>query len=174
MNSKDNYLIPYHVILDKSMKYAVYQILKNIYNQSSHLPGDHYFVINFSLNNNKNDIDSNLASRYKDNMTIILQHQFNIISINEEYFIISLAFSGKYCNLKIYFDSLLLFSDPYAQFSLQFDDKTQSSHDLNQTSDGNIHDEENRVSNFDDNNIENNNENIISLDSFRKNKLKNK
>ena len=53
-------------------------------------------------------------------MTIIIEHSFWDLNINKDSFAIKLSFDGIKYKLSIPFNSLVSFSDPYANFHLKF------------------------------------------------------
>ena len=59
------------------------------------LPGDHHFYITFRTNSEGIDIPPYLRIEHPDEMTIVLQHQFENLTIDEEGFSVTLRFKGK-------------------------------------------------------------------------------
>jgi hypothetical protein len=62
-----------------------------------------------------------LREKYPQDMTIVLQHQFWDLSVNEHTFEVGLSFSGVPERLLVPFDALSGFFDPSVQFGLKFD-----------------------------------------------------
>ena len=62
-----------------------------------------------------------MVEKYPDKMTIVIQNWFDNLIVNDQNFEIVLNFNNKPENLTISFDSILTFSDPSVNFSLQFD-----------------------------------------------------
>jgi hypothetical protein len=54
-------------------------------------------------------------------MTIILQHQFWDLVVDEDRFAITLSFGGRHERLTIPFSALTAFADPSVKFGLQFE-----------------------------------------------------
>src|ERR1700747_2019902 len=54
-------------------------------------------------------------------MTIVLQHQFRDLTVNEQAFEVGLSFSGVNEHLVVPFDAIKRFFDPSVQFGLQFE-----------------------------------------------------
>ncbi len=84
------------------------------------LPGEHHFYITFKTGHAGVDIPTRLRERYPDEMTIVLQHQFWDLIVEEERFTITLSFDGKADPLRIPFASVVAFADPSVKFGLQF------------------------------------------------------
>jgi hypothetical protein len=84
------------------------------------LPGEHHFYITFDTNADGVILPAHLKERYDDDMTIVLQHRYWGLQINEESFQLKLSFDGKPELLVIPFAALIAFVDPSAQFALQF------------------------------------------------------
>lgn len=110
--------IGYAKIIDQAMRRAVREVLLQV--EQGGLPGNHHFYLTFDTRYPGVSIDRELMERYPEDMTIVLQHQFWDFEVTEDYFTVSLSFSGKQKNLVIPFDALTAFADPSIQFGLQF------------------------------------------------------
>jgi hypothetical protein len=53
-------------------------------------------------------------------MTIVLQHQYANLSIEEKFFSVDLSFGGMAQNLIIPYEAITYFADPSAKFGLSF------------------------------------------------------
>lgn len=84
------------------------------------LPGNHHFYISFRTDADGVDISQMLRSQYPEEMTIVLQHQFWGLSIDDEGFSIGLSFNKTPQTLRIPFHALTQFHDPAVQFLLPF------------------------------------------------------
>jgi len=84
------------------------------------LPGDNYFYITFRTDHPGVEIADYLRERYPQEMTIVLQHQFWGLDVDEEGFSVLLSFNKIHERLRIPFRALAGFSDPNSQFGLQF------------------------------------------------------
>lgn len=62
---------------------------------------------------------SYLRAQHPDEMTIVLQHQFEELNVDEEGFSVVLRFNGKPEKLVIPFDTVTSFADPSVNFGLQ-------------------------------------------------------
>jgi uncharacterized protein len=85
------------------------------------LPGDHHFYITFHTDRPGVGIADWLHQQYPQEMTIILQHQFWDLVVEEDRFAITLSFGGRHERLTIPFSALTAFADPSVKFGLQFE-----------------------------------------------------
>lgn len=84
------------------------------------LPGENHFYITFKTDFPGVDIPQMLKIQYPENMTIVLQHQFSDLDVDQDKFSVVLTFGGVPYRLVIPFDSITYFADPYAKFGLSF------------------------------------------------------
>ncbi|HEY2891822.1 MAG TPA: ClpXP protease specificity-enhancing factor SspB [Dongiaceae bacterium] len=85
------------------------------------LPGEHHFYITFHTDRPGVGIADWLHQQYPQEMTIILQHQFWDLVVDEDRFAITLSFGGRHERLTIPFSALTAFADPSVKFGLQFE-----------------------------------------------------
>jgi hypothetical protein len=90
------------------------------------LPGDHHFYISFDTRAEGVRLSDRLRAQYPDEMTIILQHQFWDLKVNEEGFEVGLSFGGVPERLSVPFEAINGFFDPSVQFGLQFEEVIES------------------------------------------------
>src|ERR1700709_691299 len=88
--------------------------------QAQGLPGAHHFYITFDTTHHGVDIAASLHALHPNEMTIVLQHQFWDLHVFDDYFEITLSFSGAHQRLVIPFAAVTAFADPHAKFGLQF------------------------------------------------------
>jgi hypothetical protein len=84
-------------------------------------PGKHHFYIEFVTSAEGVDIPAELRTAYPDRMTIVLQHQFENLVVDDAQFAVTLWFKGKPARLIIPFDAISNFADPAVDFGLRFD-----------------------------------------------------
>jgi len=84
------------------------------------LPGAHHFYITFRTDNPKAQIDQSLRTRFPQEMTIVLQHQFWDLAVEADGFTVTLSFSNVPQRLVIPFAAVTAFTDPSVNFGLQF------------------------------------------------------
>lgn len=88
--------------------------------QAQGLPGSHHFYVTFDTTHPGVRIANSLRAMHPSEMTIVLQHQFWDLKVEEESFDIALSFSGTNQHLHIPFAAVTAFADPHAKFGLQF------------------------------------------------------
>jgi hypothetical protein len=85
------------------------------------MPGGHHFYLSFRPTDPQVDVPGFLRDQYPEELTIILQHQFWSLEVDDEAFSVVLSFGGRRHRLFIPFASLTGFTDPFASFVLRFD-----------------------------------------------------
>ena len=86
------------------------------------LPGNHHFYISFRTGAPGVVVPDFLRARYPEEMTIVLQHQFWGLDVEESQFAVTLSFNKTQQRLVIPFAALTAFADPSVPFGLQFRD----------------------------------------------------
>ncbi|WP_288901148.1 ClpXP protease specificity-enhancing factor SspB [uncultured Sneathiella sp.] len=106
----------------KMVENALLEVVRNALRHvaKNGLPGDQHFYITFKTQFPGVSVPKHLAERYKDEMTIVLQHQFWDVVVKQDYFTVDLSFNHKRETLRVPFDALTAFADPSVQFGLQF------------------------------------------------------
>ena len=87
---------------------------------ASGLPGTHHFYITFQTKHPGTKIPDSLASQYPEDMTIVLEHQFWDLEVEENYFAVTLSFQSRPERLIVPFEAITAFTDPSCKFGLQF------------------------------------------------------
>jgi hypothetical protein len=85
------------------------------------LPGAHHFYITFKTDAAGVSGPQDLLSKYPDEMTIVLQHQYWDLAPGETFFSVTLQFGGQPKRLSIPYAAITRFYDPSVQFLLQFE-----------------------------------------------------
>lgn len=113
-------LLPYQEWIESAYRHVVINALK--YAAENELPGNHSFYITFDTNYPGLSIPSRIKIKYPNEMTIVLQHQFWDLIVDEEIEIVSvgLSFGGIPTTLIIPFGAISAFSDPEAKLLLNF------------------------------------------------------
>ena len=85
------------------------------------LPGAHHFYITFMTRYPGVEIDDQLAAKYPEEITIVLEHQFWDLAANSDDFEVTLKFGGIPKYLRVPYHAITRFHDPSVGFSLTFD-----------------------------------------------------
>jgi uncharacterized protein len=157
--------INYTKLIDEAMHLVVKRTLEII--TESGMPGDHHFYISFLTQAPGVALSSKLKQKYPEEMTIVLQFQFEELKVFENHFSVKLSFEGVKELIVIPFNALTAFADPSVKFGLQF-----KYFELNSDS-HKIHIEPKATLSAVKEGQFENADNIVSLDTFRnKNKKK--
>ena len=108
----------YQEMIQHALLGVVKQILQQVADEG--LTGERHFYISFKTTGNGVIVPEFLKANYPEEMTIVLQHQFDELKVNDDGFSVLLSFNGKPERLTIPFSSILTFADPSEQFALQF------------------------------------------------------
>ena len=111
--------INYEQLIKDSLKIAIKELLKSVAIKG--LPGKHHFFISFVTNFPGVQIAEWMIKDYPNDMTIVIQNWFEDLQVDEQYFSVVLNFKNKPERMKIPFASIISFSDPSVNFSLQFE-----------------------------------------------------
>jgi hypothetical protein len=84
------------------------------------LPGDHHLYISFKTKAPGVSGPPDVLGKYPDEMTIVLQHQYQDLAPGETFFAVTLRFGGAPKRLSIPYAAVTRFYDPSVQFVLQF------------------------------------------------------
>ncbi|HYG28201.1 MAG TPA: ClpXP protease specificity-enhancing factor SspB [Caulobacteraceae bacterium] len=85
------------------------------------LPGEHHFYITFRTQAPGVSGPADLLSKYPDEMTIVLQHQYWDLDVEEAGFGVTLKFGGQPKRVELPYAAVTRFYDPSVQFLLQFE-----------------------------------------------------
>lgn len=111
-------LIRYDLMVQESLRQVIKDAL--ILAAEEGLPGEHHFYITFSTTYPGVEIPDKLLDQYPEEMTIVLQHQFWQLSVDEDSFSVTLSFSGVPQTLLVPYKAVSAFADPHVRFGLQF------------------------------------------------------
>jgi len=85
------------------------------------IPEAHHFYLSFRTDHPGVQVASFLRDRYPEEMTVVLQHQFWDLEVDDEAFSVGLSFAGRPEHIRVPFRALTAFIDPGAEFGLRFD-----------------------------------------------------
>jgi hypothetical protein len=112
-------LIPYDEIVQDALRAVVGRVLGEI-EQSGGLPGEHHFYITFKTRMPGVAIPKHLLERFPDEMTIVIQHRFWDLKVEDDAFSVGLSFGGVPATLHVPFAAVTQFHDPAVDFALTF------------------------------------------------------
>jgi uncharacterized protein len=112
-------LIPYDEIVQDALRAVVGRVLGEV-ERSGGLPGGHHFYITFHTRAPGVSIPRHLAERFPDEMTIVIQHRFWDLKVEDDGFTVGLSFGGVPATLQVPFAAVTQFHDPAVEFALTF------------------------------------------------------
>src|SRR3954467_7508585 len=112
-------LIPYDEIVQDALRAVVGRVLGEV-EQTGGLPGGHHFYITFPNPAPGVSIPKHLAERFPDEMTIVIQHRFWDLKVEDDGFTVGLSFGGVPATLRVPFAAVTQFHDPAVEFALTF------------------------------------------------------
>jgi hypothetical protein len=115
--------IRYDLLTQQALRGVVRSVLADAAKKG--LPGDHHFFIEFDTLAPGVRMSDRLRAQHPEKMTIILQHQFWDLTVNDTAFEVGLSFGGITERLTIPFDAIHGFFDPSVQFGLQFEEVSE-------------------------------------------------
>ena len=110
--------IDYEALAQDALRGIVRTVLLRV--ATSGLPGDHHLYIAFATNAPGVVVPRRLRERHPEEMTIVLQHQFSRLTVNEERFEVTLRFDNVPERLSVPIRAIRKFFDPSVPFGLQF------------------------------------------------------
>jgi hypothetical protein len=149
--------INYAQMMQKAMQGLMIDVLKKT--SINGLPGNHHYFISFKTKSEGVKVADWIKERYPEEMTIVIQHWFDNLDVNDKCFSITLNFGDNPENLTIPWDSILTFVDPSVEFGLRFEGEENKDNDIH---------EEIPESNMIEIEEEDNIAEIVNLDNFRK------
>ncbi len=168
----DKDYINYGELIDDAMHIIVKKALEVARDREK--LGDHHFFISFLTKHKGVSLSDKLRRKYPHEMTIVLQYQYEDLTVNENEFSVVLSFDNVKERILVPFSALTAFADPSVKFGLQFrhiesdleDHNSQSSYEKPEGNKGfgtsKTHKDTNKESDKDFNKS-----NVIKLDAFR-------
>jgi len=112
-------LMQYEHMAQEALRGVIKQALKKAASPER-LPGDHHLYITFQTRAPGVSVPNDLAGRYRDEMTIVLQHQFWDLAPGETFFSVTLKFGGQPKALSIPYAAITHFRDPGVEYHIRF------------------------------------------------------
>lgn len=111
--------IDYGALLRRSLQGLVREVLARTAREG--LPGEHHFYISFSTAHEGAEVPAHVRAKHPDEMTIVLQHQFEGLEVERDLFRVGLVFGGVPARVTVPFGAVLAFADPAAEFAVRID-----------------------------------------------------
>jgi hypothetical protein len=117
MSASDSSRFDYDYMVQSALRGVVRSVLEDV---SKHgLLGNHHFYIAFRTDHTGVRVPDHLRERYPEEITIVIQHQFDNLRVFPDHFEVQLSFNRRNENLVVPFAALSGFMDPSVQFGLQ-------------------------------------------------------
>ena len=110
--------VDYEDLVEKALRKVVHDVLEIAGREG--LKGDQHFFMTFLTSDPRNTIPPWLKANHPNEMSVILQHQFWDLNVDDQSFSVTLSFGGKPERLHVMLDTVTAFSDPASKFELQF------------------------------------------------------
>lgn len=109
----------YDLLTQNALRGVVREVLARVAREG--VPGEHHFYVSFRTTDPDVRLSQRLKERYPTEMTVVLQHQFWDLEVDEDGFEVGLSFGNVPEKLVVPFRSVTGFFDPSVQFGLKFD-----------------------------------------------------
>jgi hypothetical protein len=118
-------IIRYDLLVQDAMRGVMRQVLGDVA-ESGYLPGDHHFTISFRTDAPGVTISRRLAEQWPHELTIILQHQYSNLEVDDDGFGVTLSFRSVPERLYVPFSAVTGFFDPAVEFGVRFESAEES------------------------------------------------
>ena len=153
--------IDYGNLMHSAMRGLIRTVLQDI--SENGLPGNHHFFITFDTAHPDVELADWLSDRYPGEMTVVMQHWFDNLTVDEDGFAVTLNFGDSPEPLYIPYDAIRTFVDPSVEFGLRFEGAEEEGEGYAAAPDAD--EEQDTVETPPE---EKKDADVVSLDSFRK------
>ena len=115
--------IDYGNLMHRAMRGLIQSVLEDV--AENGLPGAHHFFITFDTTHPDVAMADWLRARYPAEMTVVIQHWFENLSVTDDGFSVTLNFGNSPEPLVIPFDAVRTFVDPSVEFGLRFEGRDE-------------------------------------------------
>jgi len=109
----------YGRLMQRAMRGLMAEVLGDVARNG--LPGGHHFFITFATTHPGVDAPDWLVAQHPEELSIILQHEFDDLAVTSDRFSVRLSFGDRPATLVVPFDAVTTFADPSENFGLRFD-----------------------------------------------------
>ncbi|MER5171552.1 ClpXP protease specificity-enhancing factor SspB [Thioclava sp. GXIMD2076] len=152
--------IDYGNLMHRAMRSLIQDVLSDV--AENGLPGAHHFFITFDTQADGVEMADWLHSRYPEEMTVVIQHWFDNLNVDDDGFGVTLNFGNNPEPLYIPYDAIQTFVDPSVEFGLRFETQDSDEDGDDQTDDTENDDDDPPPSGVRPE------AEVVSLDKFRK------
>ena len=105
---------------NQKIRQALYKIVREILEEvaKNGLQGENYYILQFETP--KATIPDFVRAKYPQNITIVLQHQFQDLVLTANAIEVVLTFGGVASNIVIPYETLMVFANPASRLALTF------------------------------------------------------
>ncbi|MDE4096262.1 MULTISPECIES: SspB family protein [Rhodobacterales] len=153
--------IDYGNLMHSAMRGLIRTVLQDVADNG--LPGNHHFFITFDTRHPDAQLADWLRERYPEEMTVVMQHWYDNLAVDQDGFAVTLNFGETPEPLYIPYDAIKTFVDPSVEFGLRFETAEDDVED-EQPEDTTAPEEDTTT----DETAEKTDAEVVSLDSFRK------
>lgn len=125
--------IDYGNLMHRAMRSLIQNVLERVARDG--LPGDHHFFITSDTLHPDVQIADWLSDRYPEDMTIVIQHWYENLTVTDDGFAITLNFGDRPEPMFIPYDAIRTFVDPSVEFGLRFETHASADDDDEETED---------------------------------------
>lgn len=111
--------IDYGNLMHRAMRSLIEEVLRGV--EANGLPGDHHFFITFDTGHPDVELADWLSDRYPEDMTVVMQHWYDNLSVGTDGFSVTLNFGETPEPIYIPYDAIKTFVDPSVEFGLRFE-----------------------------------------------------
>ena len=111
--------LDYRAFMEEALRGVIRDSLRQVALHG--LPGTHHFFIAFRTAEEGVAMPDSLRRSHPEEMTIVLQHQFRDLVVEDGAFAVTLNFNAVPMRLTVPFGAITSFVDPSAEFGLRFD-----------------------------------------------------
>jgi hypothetical protein len=107
----------YPALMTDALAGLVRRVLARVADEG--LPGEHHFFLTFGTSDEGVELPAALRRQFPAEMTIVLQHQFWNLAVDDAGFTVTLRFGGRPERVVVPWGALRAFADPSAEFGFR-------------------------------------------------------